>query len=385
VDERALREALRGQPDPLARERGRRVVLAAHAAREPVRRRPPWRAALAAVLVSVVAAAGVAAAAAPHSGVGRWVRDVLSVGGSPPPRATPALGRLPGGGRLLVQAGSSVWTVAPDGAKRRLGAFDGASWSPQGMFVAAWRGRELTALEPGGTPRWSLSAPGRVAGVWWGPVDGYRVAYVAGGGLRVVNGDGTGDRALARVKPGIAPTWRPDDAHVLAYADARGHVTVTAVDLGRRLFRSPRLPGLRALAWSADGRRLLIARRERLTVIGAHGPLHERTMSGVEHVAGGPRFAVVRSRPDGSGEVLLLSKRLRSQRLFSAPGRFGAPTWGPGGRTLLVPWPAANQWLFLHRARAGRAAAVGRVARQFSPGAERAPFPGAVTWCCAGP
>ena len=399
MNERALRDALHGAPDPAARERGRRVVLAAYAAREPARRRRvAWPAGVVAALAAVVAAAGVAAAAAPHSGVGRWVRDVLSVETTPAPRPAPGLGRLPGGGRLLVQSGGSVWTVAADGAKRRLGSFSGASWSPQGLFVAAWRGRELTALEPGGTARWSLSAPAPVDGAWWGPVDGYRIAYVAGGALRIVNGDGTGDRPLprprpggrpvaggsgVRVAPGVAPAWRPDAAHVLAYADARGRVTVAAVDAGRQLWRTPPLTGVRALAWAADGRRLLIATRDRVLLVGARGnPRRQRALSGVEFLAGGPRFAAARTAPGGTGEVLLLDSRLRPRRLFSAPGRFGAPAWGPGAHTLLVPWPTAGQWLFLRPGSAARATAVGRVAHQFAPGADHAPFPRAVAWCC---
>ena len=103
------------------------------------------------------------------------------------------LGRVPGGGRLLVQAGPSAWVVASDGAKRRLGAYSGTSWSPHGLFVVGWHGRELTALDPGGAVRWSLTARERIAAARWAPVDGFRIAYVAGSALRIVNGDGTGD------------------------------------------------------------------------------------------------------------------------------------------------------------------------------------------------
>jgi hypothetical protein len=181
----------------------------------------------------------------------------------------------------------------------------------------------------------------------------------------------------------VAPAWRPDASHVLAYADARGRVTVTAVDTGRRLWRTPPLPGVRAIAWAPDGHRLLIATRDRLLLIGARGnPRRERALTGVEFLTGGPRIAAVRTVPGSTGEVLLLDRRLRPRRLFSAPGRFGAPAWGPGAHTLLVPWPTADQWLFLRPGAAARATAVGRVAHQFAPGADHAPFPRAAAWCC---
>ena len=150
VTGRELRDALRAaaSEDPAARERSWRVVRAAYAGYAPRRRRRPWPALVAAVALSVVVAAGAAAAAAPRSDVGRWVREVLGAG---EPGARPVLARLPGGGRLLVRAGDSAWVVAPDGSKRRLGAYDGASWSPHGRFVVAWRGHELAALDPRGT------------------------------------------------------------------------------------------------------------------------------------------------------------------------------------------------------------------------------------------
>ncbi|MEA2151220.1 MAG: hypothetical protein QOD69_3050, partial [Solirubrobacteraceae bacterium] len=108
-----LRRALaRAAPDdPAARERSWRVVRAAYAASavRGRRRRRPWAAIVALVLASAVGAAGVAAASAPRRDVGRFVRGVLGVGA---PGARAALVRVPGGGRLLVSAGSSTWIVA---------------------------------------------------------------------------------------------------------------------------------------------------------------------------------------------------------------------------------------------------------------------------------
>ena len=109
----------------------------------------------------------------------------------------------------------------------------------------------------------------------------------------------------------------------------------------------------------------------------------------------GTRVALVRSggRSSRSEVVVLDSERGLGERpLFDRLGRFGAPAWSPDGRWLLVPWPAADQWLFLPvgveqgaaaaQATAGRRTAVANIARQFAPGAERGAFPRSVQWCC---
>ena len=217
VRDRGLRDALeRAVPgDDGARERSWRVVRASYAGYSPPPRRRRWAWLAVVAALTPVAAAGVAAASAPHSDVGRWVRGVLGVGERD---ARPVLGSVPGGGRLLVQAGGSAWVVSSDGSKRRLGAYNGTSWSPHGLFVVGWRGSELTALDPGGNVRWSL-ARRHVASARWGPVDGFRIAYVAGRELRIVNGDGSNDHRYGAARPAVAPAWRPDDRHVLAYVD----------------------------------------------------------------------------------------------------------------------------------------------------------------------
>ena len=58
--------------------------------------------------------------------------------------------------------------------------------------------------------------------------------------------------------------------------------------------------------------------------------------------------------------------------------------FSPDGRRLLVPWPEADQWLFLSTAPGGRIAAVANIGRQFAAGPRGGPFPDAVQWCCAG-
>jgi len=392
VNERELRRALRrlgGHPDPVARERAWRVVRAAHAEQAPERRPRRWaRLATLAALLAVLAGGTAAAAATTRGGIGRVVHDVLGIGA---PHAHAALVHVPGGGRLLVQDGGTTWVVSGAGTRRRLGSYDGASWSPRGLFAVAWRGGTLTAVTPSGTLRWSLSRPAPIDVARWSPGDGFRIAYLSGGALRIVNGDGSGDRRYDAAA-GVTPAWRPGADHVLAYVDARRRVQVAAVDARRRLWRSGPLADPVALAWSAGGGRLLVLERERVVVFDAAGRrVASRALAGAQAAAWSPRapeVAVVRAGPAaGTSSLVLLdgAHGLRSRVLFSGPGAFGAPAWAPGGRALLLPWPDAGQWLFLRTSGSGRPTAVANIARQFSPGAATPRFPDAVAWCCGQP
>jgi Tol biopolymer transport system component len=224
----------------------------------------------------------------------------------------------------------------------------------------------------------------------WGPVDGFRVAYLAGTEVRVVNGDGTGDRRLGQARAGVAPAWMPDDQHVLAYADPAGRVQVVAVDSGARVWRSPPLAHVRQLLWSSDGRRLLALTPRRLVVWDSSGFLVAASTAPAGSIMGGAvwapraeRFAVVRWFAGRSQIVLLdADRKLFELPLFSVRGRLGAPAWSPDGSRILAPWPDANQWLFLRADGHAPAAAVANIARQFTPGATSPAFPDSVAWCC---
>jgi hypothetical protein len=90
-------------------------------------------------------------------------------------------------------------------------------------------------------------------------------------------------------------------------------------------------------------------------------------------------------RRAGRSEIVLADRaaRFSARPLFTGPGRFGRVAWSPGGRRLLVPWPDADQWLFLS-ADGGRVAAVANIARQFAGGPRGGAFPATVEWCCPG-
>ena len=358
-----------------AETRAREVVLDAFAAREPVpHRRKPVRL-VAALAVLVVAGLAGAALSPPGRAVVDRIREAVGV-----ERAQPALFRLPTAGRLLVASDPGVWVVERDGSKRLLPGYREASWSPFGRYVVAARRNELAALEPAGDVRWTLARRDVRFPRWTGTQTDTRIAYLSGTALRVVGGDGTGDRRLRPTVRPVAPAWRPGGGFVLTYVDASG--AVVSEDVERRVVlwrKRPARPVLQ-LAWSADGRRLLV-RDERNVEL--------RTREGVRYTAvrvTGSRVTASAFRSSLHENTHALERGGSSQvlhngegggRLFSGRGTFGELAWGPDGSWLLVGWPAADQWVFV-RADGGSIRAVSNVSQQFRSRA----FPRVQGWCC---
>jgi hypothetical protein len=207
-----------------ARERTWAVVAAAFAQREPVPRRRSWKPAVA---VALAVAALAALLSPPGRAMLDELREVVGV-----ENADRALFSLPADGRLLVVSDAGAWVVEPDGSKRLLGPYRDASWSPFGRFVAAARANELAALTPGGDLRWTLARPDVRFPRWGGTRTDTRIAYFSRGRLRVVGGDGKGDRLLdadAALRP---PSWLPGAAHRLAYLRRDGSVRIVDADSG---------------------------------------------------------------------------------------------------------------------------------------------------------
>jgi hypothetical protein len=165
-------------------------------------------------------------------------------------------------------------------------------------------------------------------------------------------------------------------------------VTVLDADSGQRRWRGEPLAGVQELLWSARGDRPSALGAGRLTLYGAGGTwlasraLPAGTRAG--HAAWAPRGSRVALVRSTRSELVLLDAAddLRARPLFARLGRFEAPAWSPSGRWLLLPWPDADQWLFLCPDGAARRTAVANIARQFSPGAARGAFPRSVRWCC---
>jgi hypothetical protein len=382
---RALKE-LRAPDEPAAQERALTVVRAAYAERAPVRRQHS-RARLVVVPV-VILLLGAATLSPAGATVTRWIKHALGV-----PHASPALFRLPAAGTLLVSGPGGTWTVAADGSSRRLGPWRAASWSPRGLFVAVTRPDELAAVDPHGTLHWALARPA-VSDPRWYPPTGYRVAYLSGHTLRVVAGDGTGDRLLAKDVAAVAPSWQPGHAYRLAYATPNGSVVVRDADTHRVIWSARPEDRPHELAWSADGTELLVTGASTAQTYDQHG----RPLASVSAPPGSPILEAALS-PDGrevglvrggtADDVVIAALAAhpvaKQRRVLSGAG-LRQLAWSPDGRWLLVSWPAADQLVFVRVAGRPRIAAASRIARQFaaraSARATAGAFPSLEGWCC---
>lgn len=373
-------ERVRGPDEAAAEDRAWAVVRAAYQEREAVTpRRALVRNAVVVVVALVVGAVALSPAGAT---VGRLITRALGV-----KNAAPALSSLPAPGRLLVSNPAGTWTVAPDGSLRRLGPWPRASWSPHGLYVAASRGDELSALDPRGQVKWSLGRPSVGEARWFTP-SGYRVAYLSAGDLRVVAGDGTGDHLLARRVASVAPEWRPGHDYQVAYVSGGERVVLRDADSGRVLWAKAAGAGVRQLQWSADGRFLLTASRTAVRLYRADG-----SRIWTETAAAGAPWLEAALSPDGrtvafvrggnSPEVVLdrAGTHKSGRRVLSGVG-LRQVLWSPDGRWLLISWPAANQWVFVRVVGAERIAAVSHIAQQFSGGRTSSGFPRLEGWCC---
>ena len=379
--DRATADRLRTARAPDEAETERRaweLVRSAYAV-QPAASRSRLRIRLA--LVPVVAVlAGVLALTPAGATVHRWIEQTLGVR-----HARTALFSLPAPGRILVSGPGGAWTVAADGAKRRLGPWRQATWSPHAEYVAVAGANQLTAVDLRGTTRWTIARPRIRFPQWFSPT-GYRIAYLSSRNLRVIAGDSTGDRLLVRGVAPVAPSWRPGSAYQLAYVSADGAVVVRDADTGTLAFSVAQTSRPRLLSWSADGRRLLVLTRNAATVLSADGRVLSR------HPFAPGRAAVDAAlSPDGRTLALLGARELTltdlppraatTRQIFSGAG-LRQIAWSPDGQWLLVSWPAANQWIFIHVSGAPRIIAVSRIAQQFTPASGRLAFPQLDGWCC---
>jgi hypothetical protein len=397
MTELRLRERLREAFVPEEREaeeRGWRVVHGAFEARHPVHIRPRLNR-LAVALAMALLVAGIALSPA-GAKVADLVHDVVEPGTE---NAQPALTSLPAPGRLLVTSPKGPWIVDQDGSQRLLGAYRDAAWSPSGLFAAVARGRQLTAVDPVGTVRWSLAARRPVINPAWSP-SGLRVAYASGTSLRIVRGNGTGDRPLVDRVARVAPAWRPlseplpagqvaigPRTNVLAYVDRRSRVTVRDVKPDRVLWRTDRHAArIGGLQWSADRRRLLVRTGSFVDFLDARGQAIRRVTwptLGASMSPDNKRTAFIRRAKRGRSRVVITGRYGSGppRRVLTRQGRITDPTWSPDGDWLLVARPGADQWLFIRPSRPVRVEAVANISRQFTPGAAgQPPFPGISGW-----
>jgi hypothetical protein len=343
------------------------------------RQKRPLRLALA---LAALALAGAITLTPAGATVHRWIDKALGVR-----TARSMLFSLPAPGRVLVSGANGAWTIAADGSKRRLGAWRQADWSPHGLYLAVAAGDRLAALDPRGTVRWAIDRPAIHAPRWFYP-SGYRIAYLSGTTLRVINGDGTGDRQLTTDIPSVAPSWRPGRPYQLSYATNQRTIITRDVDTGQ-LLHTLRLAGRpRQLAWSADGTRLLVRLNSTALVYDPYG----RPIAQVK----APGRTVLRDAelsPDGRKLALLTGQQLTvaqlppfgaaSRTIFTGQG-LRQVAWSPDARWLLVSWPAANQWIFIRATGRPRIEAISRITQQL-PGSTPGSYPHVDGWCCTNP
>jgi len=347
-------------------------VREAYEQRSRVPRKPDRRPAIVAALAAALLAA---AFSPPGNAVLGSLRDAV--------RGEDHLLSLPSRGSILVDAQGGAWVVKHDGSKRFLAGYTDAAWSPHGLFLAAARENELVALEPNGKVHWKLARPRPVGAPRWS-YEGYRIAYGAGRQLRVVNGDGTGDRLVTPNAGGSqlpAWAWRPG-THELAYNDAHNRLVLFDVDRRQVLWRRP-AAGLEQLMWSEDGRRLLVAdgRPRVLDETGRTIAAFSRT--NVLPAAFVPRshsLALVTVAAGLSSVSILSGPRYAHRRLvFSGSGSFGGLAWSPDARWLLIDWRDADQWIFV-RSASVRRIAVRNIGNTFDSGPEH--YATIAGWCC---
>jgi PQQ-like domain len=361
-----LSRALADTPVPAAdaaARRARRVVLDAFASLEPTpvrHRRSTIRLALG--VACAVLLVGVAAASPGASTIGHYVRDAVRRDVVATKAVPIAPLRLPGGGSLLVRSAGSLFVVHADGSHLLLGHYREAAWSPHARFIVATSGPHLVVLDPhSGQTRWSITAASNVHGARWSLEPTVppccRVAYLTGDGeLHVIAGDGTGNRVLARADARVAPAWRPrSHDRALAYVTPAGDVRVISADDGHLIARIARGFRPTRLAWSSDGERLLAMSASRLVVVDVGDRSVVRMLAAraggrlasAAFVGRGRAIVVLQRLDSGRSQVELLPVKGRARSLETLVGALAGLAPAPDGRSVLVGWGAADEWLLV--------------------------------------
>ena len=255
--------------------------------------------------------------------------------------ARPALFTLPAPGRILVTAGSGTWVTYADGSRRLLGAYDDASWSPFGRYIAATRPNELVTLDTEGTVRWTLARPGVRFPRWTGSATNTRIAYLSGNRLHVVAGDGKGDFVAGDAPAaGIPPAWSSSLGFILAYADTDGRVHALITAKGGSLWSATPPGAPQSVEWSSDGRQLLVLSPGRVSILDGGTRPPRRRRGGARRDRRGVPAGHARRMPSSTARRPGSRVTLGPRTLFSLGGELRGLTWSPDGRWLLVGSPA---------------------------------------------
>ncbi len=376
--EQLLRARLQGFEAPgeiEAGERGRRLVLAAFAERSPSRRRRVRFPRLVWPVLAALLTAG-AVAVASH------LRD-----GSPRAARTPFAPVEVANGVVLALGRGVAYTVSARGRVRALGPAADGDLSPHGTNAVLASGSALVAVHVAdGQERWQVPAPGRVSLPRWSVERTVppccRVAYLAGGALYAVGGDGRGAHRVAAHALAVAPAWRPGTAtHQLAFA-APGGVRIVSADGTVPAIRVPSVRRPLALSWRADGRVLAVIDRSGATLFSAAGRrLRRIAVRGGSALDGGyaPRGdRLVVLRRDANGRASLLVRAgggpLRALRHLALTA-VGDLRLSPDGGSVLIASREGDEWLEIGLAD-GRQRVLRRVGERLRAGV----MPRALAW-----
>ena len=264
-----------------------------------------------------------------------WISDAVTSTRPEPVRAE----TLPGGGRLLTAGRDGLFVRTSHGPRRIFGDVGEAAWSPRGLFVVVTRGIELIAVSPRGERRWSLHQRAPIRHPRWAP-SGYQIAYLSGGGVHLVDGDGSNDARLGPAD-GAAPAWRRARGHSqVAYA--RGRTVVLRDTIDRRILFATHLARRPlALSWSSDAERLLVVERDRIQVLDKFGAVlrTSRAPRGTQNVTG--TFAPASRdwtlvRVQGASSRLMLVSGRDTLKVLELAGRVDGITFSPSGRWLAL-------------------------------------------------
>lgn len=392
MTEQELRDLLRDAPlglDPRSEQRAWHVVRSAYQPRPAWRTR--WTARRPVVAVATIALVAILAlgmVSAPRQAVARWLRDAFGLTASP--HTTRGLGGLPGGGRLLVETTNGSWLVTADGSRHDLGAYTGAAWSPHSLYVVAWRGAELATLNLTGAHQWELTAPGVISAARWSP-DGYRIAFLADGGLDVVAGDGSGQHTLSNAAAPVPPAWQPrtGSVHRLTFVTSAGAIDQIDTDTGASLWTAHPPEPARQLVWSPGGDLLLVLGAHELSEYTSAGRLVSRVRPAgatIESAAfPSPReFALVihrtAGRPD-SIELLSTGSNPAPKILYTGLERLADLDASPNHQWLIAASPSADQWIFIRIRSPARLLASTNITDAFPrPTGSVATFPKLAGW-----
>ncbi|HEX6789076.1 MAG TPA: S8 family serine peptidase, partial [Gaiellaceae bacterium] len=236
---------------------------------------------------------------------------------------------VPSGTRIALSS-NSIWGVNSDGSGAHLIApapaccsYSRPSWNPNGTKLAFGRGGQvpfgIETVNADGSNLTMITTTSNVPeGVSWSP-DGTKLAfgYTSGGGIHVVNADGSGGISDISAGNDLEPAWSPDSTKIafvrstggpydlyVMNADGTGVTRLTTSGLGGTF------PSIGSPAWSPDGTKIAYGTGNAIDVVSSNG-----TGSPVQVVAGGSQPAW-----SADGSKILYAASNGALRIVNADG-----------------------------------------------------------------